>query len=141
MNQWYQETSEIDGAQEFTHFLDRKGIAMGVATSSPFHHLQMKTAKRHSEWFKIFKTIVAGDDPQLEKLKPSPDIFLLAAERMKVAPQDCVVFEDAPAGVEAALAAGMQVVALPDKELDRTQIKGADLIIDNYHEIQQMDIW
>ncbi len=44
--------------------------------------------------------------------KPSPDAYLLAARRLGVAPADCLVFEDAPAGIEAARAAGMAVVGL-----------------------------
>lgn len=141
LNYWYPETKAIEGAREFTHFLTSKGLILGVATSSPLQHLQLKTGTNHSEWFKSFETIVTGDDPKLTALKPSPDIFLLAAERMKAPPTDCVVFEDAPAGVEAALAAGMQVVALPDAELDRSRVKDADLIIESYEQITQMDIW
>ncbi|BHH83469.1 HAD-IA family hydrolase [Desulforhopalus sp. 52FAK] len=141
LNDWYPDTEPVKGAPEFTRFLGEKGIPMGVATSSPFNHFNMKTSKKHTEWFNTFRTIVTGDDPQVKKLKPAPDIFLAAAERMEAAPEDCVVFEDAPAGVEAALAAGMQVIALPDKEMDRNMVKSATLIINSYSEIQQMDIW
>lgn len=139
--EWYPDSNPISGAQEFTAFLSTHGISMGVATSSPLHHFQMKTEKKHSQWFKQFSTIVTGDDPKIKNLKPAPDIFLLAAERMKAKPQDCVVFEDAPAGVEAALAAGMQVVALPDDEMDRNLVQNATLIIDGYRDILEMDIW
>jgi HAD superfamily hydrolase (TIGR01509 family) len=48
---------------------------------------------------------------QVVRGKPAPDLFLLAAEQMGVAPQECLVVEDSPIGVEAALAAGMPVVA------------------------------
>jgi HAD superfamily hydrolase (TIGR01509 family) len=44
--------------------------------------------------------------------KPHPDIFLLAAERMEVAPQECLVFEDSVAGVQGAVAAGMTVIGI-----------------------------
>ena len=46
--------------------------------------------------------------------KPAPDVYLLAAERLGVVPARCVVFEDAPPGVAAAVAAGMRVVAVPN---------------------------
>lgn len=58
-----------------------------------------------------FDAEVTGDE--VTRGKPHPDPFLLAAARLDVRPEQCVVFEDAPAGVEAAIAAGMHVVAVP----------------------------
>jgi HAD superfamily hydrolase (TIGR01509 family) len=49
--------------------------------------------------------------------KPAPDMFLLAAERMGVRPESCLVFEDAEPGIEGALAAGMQVVRVPSRRV------------------------
>ena len=54
--------------------------------------------------------MVAGDD--VSNGKPAPDCFLLAAERLGQSPADCLVFEDAPAGIRAAEAAGMGVVVI-----------------------------
>ena len=51
--------------------------------------------------------------PQVTHGKPAPDAFLAAAEKLGAAPADCLVFEDAPSGVEAAVAAGMRVVVVP----------------------------
>jgi beta-phosphoglucomutase-like phosphatase (HAD superfamily) len=56
----------------------------------------------------LFPTVVTADD--VEHGKPDPDMFLLAAKRMGVAPADCLVFEDGQAGIEAAKAAGMKWV-------------------------------
>ncbi|MGD0800021.1 MAG: HAD family phosphatase [Terracidiphilus sp.] len=58
-----------------------------------------------------FETIVGADD--YTHGKPAPDCFLLAAERLGVAPQDCLVFEDTDLGIEAATAAGMASVKVP----------------------------
>jgi len=59
----------------------------------------------------LFETIIT---PKLVKQgKPAPDMFLLAAERMGIAPGDCLVFEDGNSGLEAAKAAGMQAVFIP----------------------------
>ncbi|MBR5887701.1 MAG: HAD family phosphatase [Akkermansia sp.] len=58
----------------------------------------------------LFTIIVTPDDVPPGRGKPEPDIFLLAAERMNVAPADCVVFEDAEPGIQAAIAAGMAQV-------------------------------
>jgi len=58
-----------------------------------------------------FDTIVSADD--YKNAKPAPDAFLLAAERLGVAPQDCLVFEDTLLGIQAATAAGMASVMVP----------------------------
>jgi HAD superfamily hydrolase (TIGR01509 family) len=68
--------------------------------------------------------VVTGEG--VVKKKPAPDIFLKAAERLKVRPNECVVIEDAVNGIEAALAAGMRCVAVAQSfPLDR--LKAADL--------------
>ena len=54
----------------------------------------------------------------MEHSKPAPDIFLLAARRMRADPECCLVFEDSPAGIAAARAAGMYAVAVPDPHMD-----------------------
>lgn len=56
--------------------------------------------------------VVARDD--VRKVKPDPELFLLAAARLGAAPEACVVFEDSPNGMRAALAAGMRCVAVPN---------------------------
>jgi HAD superfamily hydrolase (TIGR01509 family) len=58
-----------------------------------------------------FSAIVTADD--VEHHKPAPDLYLLACERIGVAPSDAVAFEDSPAGVRSAFAAGLAVVAVP----------------------------
>lgn len=59
----------------------------------------------------LFPVVVTADD--VERGKPAPDTFLLAAEKMGVAAEGCLVFEDAELGIEAAKAAGMQWVRIP----------------------------
>ena len=59
-----------------------------------------------------FQTIVASED--YRRSKPAPDAFLVAAERLGVAPESCLVFEDAEIGIEAATAAGMASVRVPN---------------------------
>ncbi|KAL3746028.1 hypothetical protein ACJRO7_015040 [Eucalyptus globulus] len=73
------------------------------------HHFELKT-QRHGELFPLMHHVVLGDDPEVKQGKPSPDIFLAAARRFEGGPVDplnVVVFEDAPAGVNAAKNAGM----------------------------------
>jgi pseudouridine-5'-monophosphatase len=85
--------------------------------------------EKHKKWFSQFKQIVRGDDPELKEGKPAPDIFLLAAKRVGVEPAQCLVFEDAPSGTEAALSAGMSVVVVPDPNMDHSYYKNASQII------------
>lgn len=60
----------------------------------------------------LFGVEVTGDE--VAQGKPEPDLFLLAAERLGVAPASCLVFEDAPAGLEAAARAGMRRLWIPN---------------------------
>jgi len=71
--------------------------------------------------------------------KPDPEIDLLVARKLGVKPPDCLVFEDSPAGIEAALAAGMKVIAVPT-DLTRQKFDGTDLrdrcqVVDDPHEL------
>ena len=73
----------------------------------------------------VFDIIVDGND--VSKSKPNPEVFLKAAQHMGVSPQDCVVLEDAPAGVEAALTANMKVIGLGAA----SELQKAHLVLDN----------
>jgi pseudouridine 5'-phosphatase len=118
----------MPGARALTDALAAHGIPMAVATSSTRAMFDLKTT-RHREWFCCFSAIVLGDDPRVRRGKPAPDIFLIAADALGAAPQDCIVVEDAPAGVAAARAAGMRVVAVPDPGMDRSRFTDADLVV------------
>jgi len=63
----------------------------------------------------LFEIVITPDDVPAGRGKPEPDMFLLAAKRMGVAPEKCLVFEDAEPGIRAAVAAGMQVVRVPSR--------------------------
>jgi beta-phosphoglucomutase len=112
-NAWFVEYIEsirpeeiFPGVRELIQAIRDKGIKVALASSS-------KNAPRVIEILKIselFDTMVDGT--MITHTKPHPEIFLLAAERLGVLPSDCVVFEDAEAGVEAALAAGMKCVGV-----------------------------
>jgi pseudouridine-5'-monophosphatase len=98
----------------------------------------LKTAHHH--WFEHFSVIVCGDDPRVARLKPAPDVFLVTARELGAQPETCLVFEDSLAGVSAARAAGMQVVALPDPAMDKSRYSEADLVIGGYAELTLAEI-
>src|SRR5262249_17962896 len=78
----------------------------------------------------LFAAIVSMEDTQ--RGKPDPQVFLLAAERLGIAPRRCLVIEDAPAGAQAAKAGGMKTIAVtfvghpPEARLREA---GADLVV------------
>ena len=123
----------IAGARELVERLFERGVPLAVATSSDLHQYRLKTS-RH-EWFSMFQTVVCGDDPRISNLKPAPDIFLVTARELGAEPEQCLVFEDSLAGVAAARAAGMQVVALPDPNMDASRYTEAELVLSSYAEV------
>jgi beta-phosphoglucomutase len=98
----------IDGLPAFLERARAKGVRLGIGTAAiPFNvdfvldNLSIRS---------YFQAIVSANDVKISK--PHPETFLLAAEGLGVDPAGCVVFEDAPKGVEAALKAGMRCVVL-----------------------------
>jgi len=123
----------MPGAKELTTHFYQNDITQAIATSSASPMFDAKK-ETHKHWFSQFKVIVRGDDPELIHGKPAPDIFLIAAKRLGFNPESCLVLEDAPSGVEGALAAGMNVVAVPDPNIEHNYYKNASQIITSLNE-------
>ena len=107
------------GVKELIQRLHAQGMKVGLASSS-------KNAKTVIQLLRIqheFDVVVDGN--MITHSKPDPEIFLLAAQKLGVDPKDCLVFEDAEAGVEAALAAGMKCVGIGSPD----QLGKADKVI------------
>jgi pseudouridine-5'-monophosphatase len=130
----------MPGAELFTRELHGRGIPIAVATSTGTELFGVKIGA-HRPWFSIFSAIVCGDDARVIRGKPAPDIFLVAAREIGADPETCVVFEDSPAGVAAALAAGMQVVALPDPHMDVARYAAAHAIASGFEECRLWEFW
>lgn len=98
----------VEGLPALMDHADEGGIAMAVGTAAPPENIAvvLDTLAIRGR----FATIVSPS--QGYRGKPHPDMFLAAAERMKVRPEECLVFEDAPLGIEAACNAGMPAVAM-----------------------------
>jgi pseudouridine-5'-monophosphatase len=129
----------MPGARELTDALRARGVPVAVATSSARPVYDLKTT-HHRAWFATFDVVVTGDDPRIARGKPAPDIYLLAARELGAEPSRCVAIEDAPAGVAAARAAGMQVIAMPDPALDRERVADADAVLDSLLGLRPEDL-
>ena len=98
------------GAREIVENLHARGLKLAVATSTG-------TIQAHEKFDRFgltpyFDVFTCGDE--LNRSKPEPDIFLLAASRLGVDPANCVVVEDSFNGVRAGHAAGMHTIMVPD---------------------------
>lgn len=112
------ESALVVGSVDFIKALKERGLLIGLGSSSRNAQMVLDRLGLTS----LFDTIVTGHD--ISRSKPDPEIFLMGAERLGVAPADCVVFEDAASGVEAALAGGMTAVGFgPSEGLDGAQIR------------------
>ncbi|MDD4829905.1 MAG: HAD family phosphatase [Bacteroidales bacterium] len=99
----------IEGAKEFLQELKIKNHLTALVTSSDNNKLETLFTKL-PEIQSFFNVIVSSDDNV--KGKPEPDPYLLAAKKLNIEPEKCIVFEDAIAGIESGLAANMFVIAL-----------------------------
>ena len=85
----------------------------------------------------LFQTVVSGQD--VTRGKPDPEGYLLAAERLGIRPENCVVIEDSTAGVSSAKRAGMLCVAITNTR-SRSKLARADLIINSLEEVDVDDL-
>ncbi len=104
----------MPGSPQLVRWLKSRGTPIAVATST-FSQLFVQKTQGH-DWFALFDVIVKGDDPDILRPKPAPDIFLLAARRLGVPIERCGVFEDSPAGLEAAHASGAHVYPVTEQD-------------------------
>jgi beta-phosphoglucomutase len=114
----------LPGAIELIKSLGQYSINMAIASSAPLENIQIIIRGLGVE--DCFQAIVWGQE--VAEGKPSPQVFLLAARKLEVEPRNCVVIEDAVAGVAAAKSADMKCVAVTNSH-PRSRLKEADLIV------------
>ena len=107
--------------------LNEAGIPCAVGTSAPPENAEFILEKTNLK--KYFQAVLDSRDVSIGK--PHPDIYLKAAERLKVPPTQCIVFEDALPGIEAGLAAGAKVVGVATTHSHK-ELAHTDLIIDDF---------
>lgn len=119
----------VKGANTFLTQALRIGIKMAIASSSVKRNVDLILEK--TGLYKYFQIVVTRED--VKKTKPHPEIFLYTAEKIEAQPNETVVFEDTPRGIEAAERGGFATVALLTTSTKKTLLsKGADMIIKNF---------
>ena len=120
----------LDGVIDFLEYLHKNCIKCGIASSS-------RSAKFVAEksWIAQYMQVtVTGND--IKNSKPDPEIFLLAADRLGVSYQNCVVFEDASSGIKGAKNAGMYTVGL--QRSNDTGVESADIVVYSLSDYQHI---
>ena len=121
----------MPGAAELVAALDTAGFGVAVGSSAPRENVELAIERLGVR--EHFHAIVSGSDVQ--RGKPDPQIFLVAAKRLGLPPARCVVIEDAPVGLAAAAAAGMACVGLASTGRTREVLSEAQLVVDSLTEL------
>lgn len=118
----------MSGAVELVQFLKKIDVPCAVATSATTEILERKTRRHFNAVYSFFTAMVAGDDPEVKKGKPAPDLLLVSAQRIGVKPNKCAYVGDNPIDVQAAIAAGMLSIAVPGSWKNLSEFSGAAYI-------------
>ena len=108
----------LPGAQELLNLLRVEGykVALGSASKNSTKVLTQLGAKKYFD--------VIGDGNSVSKSKPAPDIFLFGAEQLDLTPEECIVYEDAEAGIDAAKAGGFHTVGIgPEDRVGHADVR------------------
>ncbi|CAH1184051.1 unnamed protein product [Phyllotreta striolata] len=140
VNLYTQSPELMPGVEELIRHLHCSGVPLAVATSSNQDQFRTKT-QNYKDLMSLFEHVVcSGTDPEVQKGKPHPDVFQVAAKRFPGKPCPCkvLVFEDSPNGVAAAKTAGMRVVMIPNPTLpeDNPWRKRADQVIPTFYDLK-----
>jgi beta-phosphoglucomutase len=118
--------SPLPGVVDLIDALDEAGIPRAIVTSTP--RLNLDLVLEELSLTGRFGALVAAEDAS--RGKPDPEGFLVAAQRLDLTAQRCIVIEDAPAGIAAAKAAGMRAIAVTTTR-PAEDLTAADLIVDS----------
>ena len=130
-----QNIKPLPGAVRLMKLLIEHGFKMALASSAPIENIKIQTEGLGiSDWF---QSIISGKD--VTEGKPSPQSFLLSAQRLGADPKNCVVIEDAVAGVTAAKRAGMRCLAVTNTHPKRNLME-ADLVVDTLEAVVVSDL-
>lgn len=133
LRELFREVSPMPGALALVAQLSALGVPLGIGTSSQREMCGLKLSG--TSLAAQFGCIVCSDDSGITRGKPAPDIFLAAAAGLGAEPARCIVLEDTPNGVRAALAAGMDVIAVIDEHMRGEDYRGALHVLSSLEEV------
>ena len=116
----------LPGVREMFDLGDARKFGRGLVSSSvgfqvdPTMQIITKHLNRTGAWREYFQSVSTGD--RVKERKPAPDLYQLAMKEMGVKPAECVAFEDSSAGIQAAINAGLRVVAIPNMHLNADDV-------------------
>lgn len=120
------------GAQALLHHYQANGVICSVASSSPMQHITHRLS--HTGVLDYFSHLTSGQE--VARGKPNPDIYLRAVEKLGLKASECIAFEDSELGAQAAIAAGLRVVVVPDLK------QPSDFVVQNsYHVVNNLHDW
>ncbi|KZV31264.1 bifunctional riboflavin kinase/FMN phosphatase, partial [Dorcoceras hygrometricum] len=125
------------GANRLIKHLNGNGVPLVLASNSPKANIETKISHQQG-WIESFSFIIGGDE--VKSGKPSPEIYIEAAKRLKMDPSSCLVIEDSLPGVVAGKEAGMTVVAVPSLPKQSQHFTSADEVINSLLDFQP-DKW
>jgi len=118
----------IPGVKDFLQYLTLDGKVLALASSSALPNILYIIKRCGIKDY--FSVIVSGND--LPRSKPDPAIFLLTAQKLGITPADCLVIEDAEAGISAAKSAGMRCLGYKGLSYMGQNISAADVVIEDF---------
>ncbi|HXZ95020.1 MAG TPA: beta-phosphoglucomutase family hydrolase [Dehalococcoidia bacterium] len=118
------------GVVRLLNSLKKGNFKLGLASSAPKENIDLVLSELNLAG--IFDCVVFGQE--VTESKPSPQIYLLAAEKLAAIPNDCVVIEDSPLGVKAAKAAGMKCLAITNTH-PQQKLEEADRVVDSLENV------
>jgi beta-phosphoglucomutase len=123
----------LPGLPDFLEQAHKAGIKMAIGSAAIMFNIDFVLDNLNIRHY--FDTIISADD--VAESKPNPETYLSCAAQLNISPEDCVVFEDAPKGVESALNAGMQsvVITIMHEKEDFLQYPNVIRYIKDYKEL------
>jgi putative hydrolase of the HAD superfamily len=117
----------LPGVLDYVDDAERRGLQLAIASSSPENWVRGHLARLGL--YQRFGVIKTADD--VKRTKPDPELFQVTLEALSAKPNEAVVFEDSPNGVNAAKATGIFTVAVPNQLTEQLHFEGADLRLDS----------